>query len=45
MFMKMKSLAKKQINPTIFSRLEKAKAKIAEAINAETDESKSEKSE
>ena len=39
------SLAKKQINPTIFSRLEKAKAKIAEAMNAETDESKLEKSE
>jgi len=39
------ALAKKQINPTIFSRLEKAKAKIAEAVNAETSESKLEKSE
>jgi ribosomal protein S24E len=38
-------LAKKQINPTIFSRLEKAKAKIAEAVNVETSESKLEKSE
>ncbi|MBM2818411.1 MAG: hypothetical protein HW410_93 [Nitrosarchaeum sp.] len=39
------ALAKKQINPTIFSRLEKAKARIAEAVNAETSESKLEKSE
>jgi ribosomal protein S24E len=39
------SLAKKQINPTIFSRLEKAKAKFAETVNAEVGESKSEKSE
>lgn len=38
------ALAKKQINPTIFSRLEKAKAKIAEATKAE-EESKSEKAE
>jgi ribosomal protein S24E len=31
------NLAKKHINPTIFSRLEKSKAKLAEAQTAETD--------
>ena len=31
MFMKMKDLAKKHVNPTIFSRLEKSKAKDVES--------------
>lgn len=38
------SLAKKHVNPTIFSRLEKSRAKL-KPENAESDETKSEKSE
>jgi hypothetical protein len=36
-------LAKKHINPTIFSRLEKTKAKIAEAEKAEAEKAEAEK--
>jgi ribosomal protein S24E len=37
-------LAKKHVNPTVFSRLEKSRAKL-KSENAESDETKSEKSE
>jgi len=38
-------LAKKHINPTIFSRLEKTKAKAAEAEKAEAEKAEAEKAE